>query len=122
MGSTKSCRVSGGLLNEIIDFGRQPLGNGFLDKVDFKNEYFYEMKLGFNDTSKMVQLLFQPDPEKMFHEDYAFFSSTSLSMSKHFEHLYDFINNSSYISDLDPFIVELGWVYKNRTDAKCILT
>jgi len=108
MGSTKSCRVSGGLLNEIIDFGRQPLGNGFLDKVDFKNEYFYEMKLGFNDTSKMVQLLFQPDPEKMFHEDYAFFSSTSLSMSKHFEQLYAFINNSSYISNLDPFIVELG--------------
>tara|TARA_B100000579_G_scaffold430507_1_gene444028 strand:- start:8 stop:1237 length:1230 start_codon:yes stop_codon:yes gene_type:complete len=108
MRSTKSCRVSGGLLNEIIDFGRQPLGNGFLDKVDFKNEYFYEMKLGFNDTSKMVQLLFQPDPEKMFHEDYAFFSSTSLSMSKHFEQLYAFINNSSYISNLDPFIVELG--------------
>ena len=108
MGSTESCRVSGGFLNEIIDFGRQPLGNGFLDKTDFKNEYFYDMKLGFNDTSKMAQLLFQPDPEKMFHEDYAFFSSTSLSMSIHFEELSDFILNSSYISDLDPFIVELG--------------
>lgn len=34
------CRVSGDPLELVVDFGRQPLGNGFLNQEDFKNEYF----------------------------------------------------------------------------------
>ena len=79
-----NCRISNKPLNLINDFGNQPLGNGFLDKQDFKNEYFYHMKTGFCKESKMFQLIDQPNMDKMFHENYAFFSSLSTNMKKHF--------------------------------------
>ncbi len=102
-----NCRISNKPLNLINDFGNQPLGNGFLDKQDFKNEYFYHMKTGFCKESKMFQLIDQPNMDKMFHENYAFFSSLSTNMKKHF---YNWANE--IMSDLnkkkEPFIVELG--------------
>ena len=81
----KICRVSGKELTIINDFGKQPLGNGFINKKDFDNEYFFEMRTGFCDESKMFQLLDQPEPTKMFHENYAFYSSTSSKMKYHFK-------------------------------------
>lgn len=103
------CRISDEKLIEVIDFGQQPLGNGFLKKTEFNQEYFFSMKLGYDQKSKMVQLFDQPDPQKMFHDEYAFFSSTSSSMTKHFKELYDFIINSNfYKKDKNPFVVEIG--------------
>ena len=101
------CRVSGDPLELVVDFGRQPLGNGFLNQEDFKNEYFFNMQCGFTEKSKMFQLINQPNPEIMFHENYAFFSSTSNYMKKHFYNFYESIINSDYLSN-DPFIIELG--------------
>lgn len=66
------------------------------------------MEVGFSETSKMVQLLEQPKPEKMFHEEYAFFSSTSKYMEKHFREFADLILGSKFISKEKPFVVELG--------------
>ena len=71
-------------LTNVLDFGSQPLGNGFLTLNEFSSEYFYRMQLGFSEESMMLQLLKQPEPEQMFHENYAFFSSTSIAMAKHF--------------------------------------
>ncbi len=62
--SNFNCRVSGNKLNIINDFGNQPLGNGFLNISDFPNEYFFNMKTGFCNKSKMFQLLEQPSPKK----------------------------------------------------------
>ncbi len=104
----KKCRVSGELVETVIDFGKQPLGNAFLDKKDFSNEYFYRMRAGFCEKSKMFQLIDQPDEAKMFHENYAFFSGTSRLMGKHFEMFSEDVLKSKYISKEDPFIVELG--------------
>ena len=104
---TFKCRISGKQLEVINDFGDQPLGNGFLNKEDLQNEYFYRMKTGFCEESKMFQLLEQPDPKKMFHENYAFFSSTSKHMQSHFKRFYDFVIESDYLSK-NPFIVEIG--------------
>ena len=63
------CRVCNSELINIIDFGSQPLGNGFLKKSQIVNEYFYPMGIGFSEESKMVQLIKQPDPKLMFHEE-----------------------------------------------------
>ena len=68
----KDCRVDGSRLEKILNFGLQPLGNGFLDAKDFENEYFFPMEIGYSEVSMMFQLLEQPDPEKMFHDHYAF--------------------------------------------------
>ncbi|TQE84016.1 class I SAM-dependent methyltransferase [Leptospira noguchii] len=102
------CRVCNEPLQKILDLGRQPLGNGFLSEDKFKDEYFFQMEVGFSETSKMVQLLEQPKPEKMFHEEYAFFSSTSKYMEKHFREFADLILGSKFISKEKPFVVELG--------------
>ena len=65
-----------------MSFGKMPLANAFLKKEDFENEYFFELEPAYCDHCKMFQLIEQPDPKKMFHENYAFFSGTSKSTSK----------------------------------------
>ena len=85
--TTKRCRISDIPLHTFLDFGPQPLGNGFLNKKEFENEFFYNMSVGFSEESFMVQLNDQPKPEQMIHDQYAFFSSTSNRMKKHFENL-----------------------------------
>ena len=103
------CRITNDRLTEIFDFGKHPLGNGFLDENQFKDEYFYNMQVGFSNKSKMFQLLKQPDPEKMFHENYAFFSSTSTYMKNHFKKFYEEVLDSDYnINHKDTFVVEIG--------------
>jgi SAM-dependent methyltransferase len=101
------CRISGQPLNEVVDFGRQPLGNGFLDPNSFPEEYFYSMKIGFDETSMMLQLIEQPAPEMMFHDHYAFYSSTSSFMARHFKEFASQVMQSGYLGS-DPFVVELG--------------
>ena len=60
------CRVSGSPLTEVVDFGPQPLGNGFLPSDNPDEEYFFPMIAGFAEDSMMLQLIDQPEPEKMF--------------------------------------------------------
>ena len=103
-----SCRVSNSSLKKIMDFGKQPLGNGFLDPDNFSTEYFYDMSIGFSQESLMVQLLNQPSPQKMFHNEYAFYSSTSDHMKKHFEEFANYVLSSSYMKNDSPFVMELG--------------
>jgi methylation protein EvaC len=53
-------------------------------------------------------LLEQPRPEKMFHEQYAFYSSTSRHMQAHFEAFAHAVINTVLAGRDDPFVVELG--------------
>ena len=53
-------------LKTIINFGRMPLGNGFVTKDDKKKEYQFNLKLGFNQKLNLVQLFDYPSPKKMF--------------------------------------------------------
>ena len=39
-----------------MTFGQMPPANGFLEKKDFKNEYFYEMEVGFSEEISLFQL------------------------------------------------------------------
>lgn len=102
------CRISGQPLSKAVDFGRQPLGNGFLLPEQFASEYFYPMEVGFSETSMMFQLIEQPAPEQMFHEQYAFYSSTSRFMEQHFSEFARQVMQSGYLAKSDPFVVELG--------------
>lgn len=92
----------------VIDLGRQPLGNGFLLPEQYAKEYFYPMQVGFSEKSMMLQLIEQPAPEQMFHEHYAFYSSTSRYMEKHFGEFAASVMASGYLTKTDPFVVELG--------------
>ena len=91
----------------FVDFGQMPIANAFATKEELHNEYTFPMKVGFCQNCYMVQLVEQPDREKMFHENYAFFSSTSNYMKSHFS---DFADKVSTLQNLDAnsFVVEVG--------------
>ncbi len=108
MPSDPVCRLTGTPLTVVLDLGRQPLGNGFLDPVDFDSEYFYHLRCGFAEDSCLFQLVEQPSPELMFHHDYAFFSSTSRHMQEHFAAFAEDIRDRGYVDGDDPLVVEIG--------------
>ena len=91
----------------FVDFGDMPIANAFATKKELEDEYTFAMRVGFCESCNMVQLVEQPDREKMFHENYAFFSSTSNYMKEHFKR---FANSVSELQVLDEnsFVVEIG--------------
>ena len=101
------CLICDSEYSSFVDFGVMPIANAFATKEQIKNEYTFPMKVGFCGNCNMVQLVEQPDREKMFHENYAFFSSTSNYMKEHFKL---FANSVSELQDLNEnsFVVEVG--------------
>jgi len=91
-----------------MTFGQQPIANGFLKEEEFSDEYFFEMEVAFCESCGTFQLVNQPDAEKMFHENYAFFSSLSKHMQIHFKSFADMVIDRVMKDRNDPFIVELG--------------
>jgi len=102
------CRASGAQLEEVLNLGRQPLGNGFIDPANRQPEYFFDLKVGFSEEGSLLQLIDQPAAELMFHDDYAFFSGTSAYMRRHFEELADEFIDEHLVENQNPFVVELG--------------
>jgi methylation protein EvaC len=102
-----ACLICKTAIEPFINFGKMPIANGFLNPEQFAQEYFFELKVAFCPTCKMVQLTEQPDREKMFHDNYAFYSSTSTRMSHHFK---TFAENvmKTYLNVSDPFVAEIG--------------
>ncbi|MEI6155293.1 MAG: methyltransferase domain-containing protein, partial [Deltaproteobacteria bacterium] len=90
-----------------MSFGKMPIANGFLNKEDFENEYFFELAIGFCQKCGMVQLMEQPAREKMFNENYAFFSGTSRAMAVHFGEFAEHVI-VDYLKGDSPFVVEIG--------------
>jgi methylation protein EvaC len=103
----KKCLICDSTVAPFISFGQMPIANGFLSPDQFKDEYFFELKVGFCPTCSMVQLAEQPDREQMFNETYAFFSSTSTRMADHFRDFAELVM-ADYLKSADPFVVELG--------------
>jgi methylation protein EvaC len=91
-----------------MSFGKMPIANGFLNEKEFSNEFFFEMKTAFCDKCYTFQLVDQPDPKKMFHENYAFFSRQSKKMQEHFKKYADWVYENYLLDKNDPFVIEIG--------------
>jgi len=102
------CRVCNAEIAPFMSFGRMPIANGFLKAEETGNEYFFELAPAFCGACGMFQLMEQPQLEKMFHEQYAFYSSTSRYMQAHFESFAHAVINDVIAGRDDPFVVELG--------------
>lgn len=102
------CRICGAQIGAFMSFGRMPIANGFLTEGEIANEYFFELAPALCDSCGMVQLIEQPRPEKMFHGQYAFFSSTSRYMQAHFEKFAQAVIGDVLTDRRNPFVVELG--------------
>ncbi len=101
------CLICGAACQPVISFGRMPIANGFLTPDRYPDEYFYELSVVRCPRCLMVQLGHLVDPNKMFHDQYAFYSSTSTRMSRHFEQFAGMVRRD-VLSGPDPFVVELG--------------
>ena len=90
-----------------MSFGQMPIANNFIEKENFGDEFFYEMKVGFNDEYSLFKLLEHPKPEQMFNSKYPFLTSSSKYMVEHFKKFYEFILNN-YIENENEKIIEIG--------------
>jgi len=101
------CLICKAKIDPFISFGKMPIANGFLKEEQFSSEYYFDLQVAFCEKCKMVQLMEQPAREKMFNENYAFFSGTSGAMAVHFKEYADYVMND-YLSSDNPFVVEIG--------------
>ena len=88
-----------------MSFGNMPIANGFLDKKDFSNEFFFNMEVGFNEELSLFQLNDHPKPEKMFNKNYPFFTGSSEYMKGHFKSYAEFVKK--YLKT-NSRIIEIG--------------
>ena len=105
------CRFTGKDIPIVHSFGMQPLANGFLPNHSERDEYFFEMSVAVNLDNGLFQLVNQPNPTQMFHENYAFYSRTSNFMKVHFKEVASELRgilNKDDISISDSFVIEVG--------------
>ena len=102
-----SCLICGSVVDPFLSFGKMPIANGFLASEDFADEYFFDLSVAFCRTCTMVQLVNRVDREKMFHSNYAFYSSTSVRMAEHFRVFSDSVL-SEHLRSENPFVMEIG--------------
>ena len=79
------CKITNDELKPFMSFGRMPSANGFLEKKDFKSEFFYEMEVGFSSKISLLQLNEFSNPKKVHNEKYPFYTSSSENMKLHFK-------------------------------------
>ena len=89
-----------------MTFGKMPIANGFIKPNDFDKEFFFEMKVGFDEKLSLFQLLEHPKPEMMFNENYPFFTQSSKFMIKHFEDYAKWVKERFF--DKAKRIIEIG--------------
>lgn len=101
------CRACGAPVEAFMSFGQQPIANHFIAEDAAASEYFFQMDVGVCPECTLFQLIEQPAPDMMFHENYTFFSQSSKGMQVHFEAYANFVK-ANYLGDKDPFVVEMG--------------
>lgn len=89
----------------FLDLGAMPIANGFLLPSEVASEKRYPLRVGLDRDTSLVRLLDIIPPELLFHERYAFFSSTSRRMNEHFLRFAQKVKASIR---RDGFVVEIG--------------
>ena len=100
------CRIDKNKCNVFLDLGKMPIANGFIDRKNFKKEYFYNLKCAFNKKLSLFQIVDFPNPKKMFNKDYPFYTSSSKFMIKHFENVSKLLKKK-YLKK-NSIVVEIG--------------
>ena len=79
------CKFTKKKIKPFMSFGKMPIANGFLEKKNFKKEFFYNLDVGFSKDICLFQIANHPKPKQMFHKNYPFYTGSSKSMVKHFK-------------------------------------
>jgi methylation protein EvaC len=91
-----------------MSFGKMPIANGFLKAEDFDKEQFFNLSVGFCTRCHMVQLTELIEPSKLFHENYAYFSSISSRMMIHFKDFAQSVIQNHLAECINPLVIEIG--------------
>jgi SAM-dependent methyltransferase len=93
-------------LVRFLSLGEQPPVDNFTDREHLHAEARYPLDVYFCQSCNLVQLLDVVSPEELFHQEYAYFSSASVPLVKHFEsYARDLKNNFLRPGDL---VVDIG--------------
>lgn len=99
----------------IFDLGEMPLANAYLKNLDQKDPS-YPLKIFLCKECLLLQTEDFNAPEDIFEEDYAYFSSTSLSWLNHAKSYVDMIVNRLSLNS-DSFVLEIasndGYLLRN---------
>ena len=77
---------------EFLDLGRQPIANKFLKEDEVSDEFFFDLKVVFDEDTKLVSMKDFVKPELMFNEDYKYNTSLSTPMVNHFKDTAEMLN------------------------------
>lgn len=100
------CKVTNQKIKTLMSFGKMPMANGFLLKKDFKKEFFYNLKVGFNEKNFLFQVGNHPKSTKIFNNKYPFFTHKSKFMIKHFKNFFEWLEKNYLIKSSK--IIEIG--------------
>tara|TARA_B100001059_G_C17265508_1_gene301034 strand:+ start:19 stop:408 length:390 start_codon:yes stop_codon:yes gene_type:complete len=100
------CKVSNKKIKTIMSFGKMPMANGFLQKKDFNKEFFYDLKVGFNEKNYLFQVGDHPKSTKIFNNKYPFFTNKSKFMVKHFRKFFEWLEKNYLIKNSK--VIEVG--------------
>ena len=78
--------MSSNIKKEFLDLGRHPIANAFLQKEeDFKDEFLFDLKVCWDEETKLVSIKDFVEPERIFNKDYPYNTSNSFPMIQHFK-------------------------------------
>ena len=72
------------MLKNLISFEKIPLSNSLLENKN-ENINCYDLNISFDDDTKLVSVVDNVSPEKLFPDDYVYDSSQSITMVNHFK-------------------------------------
>lgn len=99
------CKISGKNIKPFMNFGKMPMANGFLEEKKFKNEFFYNLEVGFCEYNYLFQVNDHPKSQKIFNHEYPFYTNKSEFMRNHFKKFFlwtqkNFLKDSSKIIEI----------------------
>ena len=100
------CKVTKKQIKTVMSFGRMPMANGFLKKKDFKKEFFYNLKVGFNEKNYLFQVANHPKSSQIFNNKYPFFTHKSQIMTNHFKNFFNWLDK--YYLKKGAKVIEIG--------------
>ena len=100
------CKITKDKIKPFMSFGKMPIANGFLDKKNFKKEFFFNLEVGFSKKLSLFQINDHPKPKQMFNNNYPFFTGSSKGMVDHFKLYAEWIKKN-YGKNL-KYLIEIG--------------
>jgi len=102
-----NCRICSSIdLLCFLKLGEHPPVDNFISAKEVADEKRYPLDVYFCRNCSLVQLLDVVFPEELFHSEYAYFSSASVPLVRHFERYAEDIKKS-YLSQGD-LVVDIG--------------